>query len=104
MNARTWGYHTLGQCAGVDFPYMLFCDQLGEPLQTSRARSGVKWIRLVTDLATALVEIKRGNLDWQNYLQSLKNFDIESVFCRDDPLPAVVELLLVPYLFMMRGF
>ena len=32
FNARTWGYHTLGQRAGVDFPSMLYADQLGEPL------------------------------------------------------------------------
>ena len=30
VNARTWGYHTLGQRAGVDFPAMLFADQVGE--------------------------------------------------------------------------
>ena len=104
VNARTWGYHTLGQRAGVDFPYLLFSDQLGEQLQTYQAKAGVKWIRLVTDLATGLVEIKRGNLDWRDYARSLKSFDIESVFCLDDPLPGLVELLLVPYLFMKRGF
>ena len=36
VNARTWGYHTLGLCAGVDFPYLLYLDQLG---QTCRAAS-----------------------------------------------------------------
>ena len=30
VNARTWGYHTLGRAAGVDFPYLMFRDQLGE--------------------------------------------------------------------------
>ena len=29
VNARTWGYHTLGTAAGVDFPYLLFRDQVG---------------------------------------------------------------------------
>ena len=104
VNARTWGYHTLGQRAGVDFPYLLFSDQLGESLQTCRARVGVKWIRLVTDLVTGLIEIKRGNLDWKGYVRSLISFDIESVFSRDDPLPAVIEMLLVPYLIVKRGF
>ena len=31
VNARTWGYHTLGQRAGVDFAYLLYADQVGEP-------------------------------------------------------------------------
>ena len=30
VNGRTWGYHTLGSGAGVDFPYLLFADQMGE--------------------------------------------------------------------------
>jgi D-aspartate ligase len=104
VNARTWGYHTLGQRAGVDFPYLLYLDQLGEPVQACRARTGIRWIRLVTDLATGFVEVKQGRLDWRAYLRSLISFDIESVFCRDDPLPGIVEVLLVPYLFVKRGF
>ena len=27
VNGRTWGYHTLGPGAGVDFPYLLFRDR-----------------------------------------------------------------------------
>lgn len=105
VNARTWGYHTLGQRAGVDFPYLLFADQMGMPIEdTYRAEIGIKWVRLVTDLATGIVEARRGNLNWRTYFQSLKDFHIESVFCRDDPLPGLVELSLVPYLFVRRGF
>jgi len=28
VNVRAWGFHGLGQVAGVDFPYLLFADQL----------------------------------------------------------------------------
>jgi D-aspartate ligase len=38
VNARTWGYHTLGLAAGVDFPYMLFADQIAETVEPSRGR------------------------------------------------------------------
>ena len=38
VNARTWGYHSLGQRAGVDFPAMLFADQLGLPVDPARPR------------------------------------------------------------------
>jgi D-aspartate ligase len=27
VNGRTWGYHSIGHSAGVDFPSMLFADQ-----------------------------------------------------------------------------
>jgi D-aspartate ligase len=104
VNARTWGYHTLGLPAGVDFPYLLFADQLGEPVDRCRAQAGVKWVRLVTDLPTAVRELLGGRLDWRAYLRSLYGFHVESVFSREDPVPGLVELALIPYLYLKRGF
>jgi D-aspartate ligase len=104
VNGRTWGYHTLGPGAGVDFPYMLFADQVGEQVEPCRARAGVTWMRLVTDLPTAILQILNGQLDWRAYLQSLRNFQVEAVFSRVDPLPGLVELALLPYLSLKRGF
>jgi len=104
VNGRTWGYHTLGFGAGVDFPYMLFADQIGEHVELRRGRPGVKWIRLITDLPTGIVEIlgRRQNL-WA-YLRTLAGFHVESVFSREDPLPGLAELFLLPYLAVKRGF
>jgi len=104
VNARTWGYHTLGPGAGVDFVYMLFADQVGEQVAPCRARAGVTWIRLVTDLPTGILQILNGHLDWRAYLQSLKSFQVEAVFSREDPLPGFAELALLPYLSLKRGF
>ena len=59
VNPRTWSYHTLGQRAGVDFPYLLFADQLGRPIRPVRASAGIRWVRLVTDLPTGVLEISR---------------------------------------------
>ena len=104
VNARTWGYHTIGPRAGVDFPYLLFTDQRGEPVQPCRGRAGVSWIRLITDLPTAVAEIWAGHLPLRDYLQSLRSFQVEAVFCREDPLPGLMELALIPYLSAKRGF
>ena len=104
VNARTWGYHSLGFGAGVDFSYLLFADQLGEPVQPCRGRAGVRWIRLITDVPTGVLEIFGGRQDWRAYLRSLKGFNVESVFSLKDPLPGLVELALVPYLCVKRGF
>lgn len=104
VNARTWGYHTLGLAAGVDFPYLLYADQMGAPVETCRARPGVKWIRRVTDLPTGLSEVLRGRLPWHVYALSLKRSDVDAVFDREDPLPGLLELLLLPYLYFRRGF
>lgn len=104
VNARTWGYHTIGSKAGVDFPYLLYADQLGEPAPVSRATAGVRWIRLATDLPTAAVETLHGRLDWRSYGRSVVSSDVESVFSWRDPLPGLAELLLLPYLAVKRGF
>ncbi len=104
VNPRTWGYHSLGPGAGVDFPCLLFADQMGEPLTHLRARPGVRWARLATDLPTGLLEIACGRLSWRAYLRSLTDIDVEAVFSWRDPLPGLVEVVLIPYLFFRRGF
>ena len=104
VNARTWGYHSIGARAGVDFPYLLFADQLGEPVEPCRAVAGIKWIRLVTDLPVGVVQILRRQIEWREYLRSLSSFHVESVFSREDPLPGLVEFALAPYLYVKRGF
>jgi D-aspartate ligase len=104
VNARTWGYHGLGQRAGVDFPSHLYADQLGLPApDEGRARAGVAWIRLATDVPTAALELARGRLDWRAYIRSLRASNVESVFSRDDPLPGLAELALLPYSAVARG-
>lgn len=104
VNARTWGYHSLGVRAGVDFPYLLYADQLGAPVEQARARPGVRWVRLLTDVPTGLVEIRRGRLSLRAYTRSVLGADVEAVFDRGDPLPGLRELVLLPYLVVKRGF
>jgi predicted ATP-grasp superfamily ATP-dependent carboligase len=104
VNARTWGYHSLGFGAGVDFPYLLWADQLGRPVERCRSRSGVRWIRLVTDLPVGAVEVFGGRMDWRAYMRSLRRINVEAVFSREDPMPGVAELALIPYLSLKRGF
>jgi D-aspartate ligase len=104
VNGRTWGYHTLGSGAGVDFPYLLFADQMGEAIEPRRGRAGVSWIRLVTDLPTGILEVLGRRQDWREYLRTLRDFQVEAVFNREDPLPGLMELFLIPYLSVKRGF
>jgi D-aspartate ligase len=103
VNARTWGYHSLGPAAGVDFPYILFQDQLGNAIEEKRARPGVRWIRLTTDVPNAVRDIKAGRLRARDYLRTLRSVDTEAVFSLRDPLPGLVELALLPYLAVKRG-
>ncbi len=103
VNARTWGYHTLGPAAGVDFPHLLLRDQLGEDVPRMRARPGVRWIRLETDVPNAVRDMWRGRLRPRDYLRTLRGIDTEAVWSLRDPLPALMELALTPYLAVRRG-
>ena len=103
VNARTWGYHTLGGPAGVDFPYLLFRDQVGTPAEEMDAREGVRWIRLTTDVANAVRDIFAGRLRPGEYLRTLRGVNTEAVFSLDDPLPGLFEIALLPYLAVKRG-
>lgn len=103
VNARTWGYHSLGQVAGVDFPYLLYLDQVGAPVPAARARPGVRWIRLHTDVPNAIRDFRAGTQRPREYLSSLRHVDIEAVYSLSDPLPGLYEMALLPYLAMKRG-
>jgi D-aspartate ligase len=104
VNARTWGFHALGSPAGVDFSYLLYADQVGIPVEETRGRSGVGWIRMVTDVPTSLGGIFAGRLGVGEYVKSLRDFSVESVFSGEDPLPSLAEIALLPYLAVKRGY
>jgi predicted ATP-grasp superfamily ATP-dependent carboligase len=104
INARTWGYHALGTHAGVDFPSLLYRDQLSRPVETCRGRPGVSWVRLLTDVPTGLLDVAAGRLPLADFWRSLRNYHIEAVFNSEDPVPGLVEFALIPYLTVKRGF
>jgi len=104
VNARTWGFHSIGRPAGVDFPYLLYADQLGQSVDRCRAKAEVGWLRMITDLPTAALDLLAGELDMRSYWSSLKRTRSESVFCLKDPLPSVAEVVMLPYLVTKKCF
>jgi D-aspartate ligase len=104
VNARTWGYHSLGAHAGVDFSYMLYSDQVGLPVTFSKGRPGSAWVRTTTDIPAAMTAILNGDTGWGTYFRSVRNCNVEAVFSASDPLPGLAEVALIPYLAIKRGF
>jgi len=98
VNARPWGFHAIGPAAGVDFPYVIYADQMGIPAEPARAKAGVGWLRMVSDIPTALSDYLHGSLSIATYLKSLKATRVESVFSAGDPLPSLAEIIMLPYL------
>jgi len=102
VNARTWGFHSIGGPAGVDFPYLQYADQMGEPVGRSVGKAGVGWLRLITDLPTAAADLLTGHTSLSAYFGSLRRTRVESVFSGHDLIPSIAEVLLLPYLVMKK--
>jgi D-aspartate ligase len=97
VNARPWGFHSIGSASGVDFPYIAYADRLGLPVEPVRAKIGVGWLRLLTDVPTAISDFAHGTLGLGTYVKSIRATRIESVFSWEDPLPSLAEAVLLPY-------
>jgi D-aspartate ligase len=102
VNARAWGFHSIGLPAGIDFPYLVYADQMGEEVEQRRGESGVGWLRLITDVPTVLTGLLQGRLKLGAYLSSLRRTRVESVFCLEDPWPSFAEVVLLPYLIVKK--
>lgn len=98
VNARTWGFHSIGAASGVDFPWLVYADRMGLPIEPAHARPGVGWLRLVSDVPTAFLDVMHGSLSLGQYLRSLRATRTESVFNWRDPLPSLAEIVMLPYL------
>lgn len=98
VNARTWGFHSIGAVSGVDFPYLVYADQMGLPIEPVRATPGVGWLRMISDIPTAISDFFHGSLSLGMYMKSLRATRVESVFNLYDPLPSLAELVMLPYL------
>ncbi len=104
INARTWGWHTLGSKAGVNFSALLFMDMNHQSFSINGFEENVKWIRMLTDVPIVISEMRKKRLRLANYFDSIRGKKQFAVFSKKDPLPAVMEVLLAPYFWYKRGF
>jgi len=102
INPRVWGWHSLCGFAGVDYPYLLWLLSNGEPIPEAKAALGMRWVRMSTDLPTAIREILRGRLSLREYLRSIRPPVAPAIYASDDPLPGVLEMPLLAYLLGKR--
>ncbi len=104
VNPRVWGWHTLSIAAGADMPYLLYQDSLGEAIDIQATMKNAKWVRLLTDTPTVLIEMLKGNLRLRDYIRSMRGKKEFAVFSLRDPFPFLVEIVLSLYLLKKRGF
>jgi predicted ATP-grasp superfamily ATP-dependent carboligase len=102
INARAWGWHTLCARAGVDFPWLQWEQLHGRAPAPARVRSGVRWVRMSTDLPVALTEIRAGRMRARDWLASLRPPLATAIHAFDDPVPGAVDVPFLAFLALRR--
>ncbi|RLG31409.1 ATP-grasp domain-containing protein [Methanosarcinales archaeon] len=103
VNARTWLWHSLAMRCGVDFPYILYKDIIGDEITPITSfTENVKWMHTYTDIGVAVKEVLKGNMSIKDYVISLKGEKVFGVFSWEDPMPFIAESLMLPYLWATR--
>ena len=104
INARTWKWHTLAIQAGVDFPYLLYQDMMGEEVKSIISfKENIKWLDIIRDTEVVIGEVLNGNMKLREYLRSLKGKKEYATFSMDDALPFIIEAILVPYRLVQKS-
>jgi predicted ATP-grasp superfamily ATP-dependent carboligase len=104
INPRLWTWSALGGRAGVDFPYLLWRMMVGKPVQEQIGRTGVRWVRMSTDVLAAIHEMLRGRLNCGAYLRSLHSPLEFALIAADDPLPGLLDLPLFGYKLLYNRY
>lgn len=104
INARFWAWHSLAIAAGVDLPYLLYLDMLGDSVQVDDFKDGVHWLRELVDVLASAALFARGKMGLTTYLRSWRGNKSFAVWSLKDPLPFLAEILMIPYILKKRGF
>ena len=103
INVRPWGWHTLCIACGLDFPYIQYCDALGQAPEAVKPHYSYRWLRLLTDIPAGMQEIRTGITSPGAYLRSLIGNTTFSVLDWRDPLPTLGDFASALYR-SIKGF
>jgi predicted ATP-grasp superfamily ATP-dependent carboligase len=94
VNPRTWGWHTLGKAAGIDFPYLLWRQTVGLPVIPINTNRKAAWIREITDFVS-LAKSRNRATELKRLLKALYSRRFTSAtFSLRDPIPFFAEFAL----------
>jgi D-aspartate ligase len=103
VNARAWGWHSVGEAAGVDFAHAAWRLAQGEAVPVSHGRPGVRWARLSMDIPSSLREIAAKRLRLRTYVSSLRRPLCGPIAALDDPMPMFCDLPLMGFRGLKRS-
>ncbi|NJO87641.1 MAG: ATP-grasp domain-containing protein [Chloroflexia bacterium] len=103
INPRTWKWHTMANKVGINLIKMLIDDFSGKKITVQKnTTENIGWIEQLTDTFIMLSEVMKGRMKIKDYLKSLKVNKEYATWDRKDPWPAIMYILLSPYLYFTR--
>lgn len=94
VNPRAWGWHTLGNAAGIDFTYLLWRQAVGLDVMPNASPRDAAWMREITDIVALLQSPNRAG-EVKELLLSIRHKKFEfATLSRLDPLPFFAEFVL----------
>ena len=104
VNARTWGYHTLGSAPASTSRPCSSPTSSAQPSSRAAGRAGVSWVRLRRRTCRpASLEIVGGRLDWRAYLRSLRRRPGRGGLQPRRSVAGAGGAALIPYLAVEAG-
>jgi predicted ATP-grasp superfamily ATP-dependent carboligase len=104
INPRTWKWHSISNILNINLIEMLIKHINEIPFEIkNNILKDYAWIEPITDSYVSFKEILKGNLTLKEYIKTLKMPKENAVWSIKDPLPAIMYILLLPYLFIKRN-
>lgn len=103
INARTWLWLSLAVVCGVNYPLMVYHHLTGNLFDyPENYLTDITWIHMTTDIAFAVPSLLKRELSFKYFISTYRSKKVFAVFSLDDPVPAICELLMLPYLAIIR--
>ncbi|MBN2350322.1 MAG: hypothetical protein JXJ22_15900 [Bacteroidales bacterium] len=104
INPRAWKWHSITNKLGVNLIEMMVNYLNGRPPEVfENKKENVAWVERVTDTFISFKEILKKRLTVKEFLKTRKLEKEYAVWSKKDPLPALMYLILIPYLFLKRN-
>jgi len=103
INPRAWKWHSIANKLDINFLKEMVDYLDGNEIQPIHNELiGIGWIERFTDTYIVFKEIIHHRMKFKDYWKTLKVPKESAVWALNDPLPAIMYLLLLPYLFIQR--
>ena len=103
INPRTWKWHTISNILDINLIEMLIKNLDGKTIEKQKnTKENIGWIEQLTDTFIMISEVLKGKMSFKEYLKTLKMPKEYAVWNKKDPLPAIMYIILSPYLYFTR--